>query len=106
MSKHPEYVVLTVVDGSNERSTPFYRPQLAMAHWFSSPEAAAVANVGTYPEAHEKGNNPYKRVVVIPWEHWQVFDVYVESIKGEEKFVAYPTENQPIRARSEAPEMD
>lgn len=104
MADRPEYVVLTVID--HERTMSTYGPQVAMAHEYESMEDAAVFNVGSHPDAQEKGNKPYKRVVVIPWEHWHVFDVYSESKQGHQEFAAYPTKNPPIRARSESPDMD
>lgn len=106
MNKTPEYVVLTVIEDSEGKHMATYTPQVAMAHHYNSLQDAAVFNVGTHPDAKSKGKGPYKRVVVIPWEYWYVFDVYFETVKGKDTFKAYPTENPPIRARSKSPDMD
>jgi hypothetical protein len=88
-----KYVVLQVVDGE-DGFMETYSPQVAMVHEYESMEDAATFNVGSHPDAAERGK-PY-RTVVIPWEHWHVFDVYSNRIRGRNQFEALPTKNPPI----------
>lgn len=95
MSKQ-KFVVLRVVDGK-EGFMASYAPQVAMAHEYESQEQAAATNVGSHPDA-QKRRKPY-RSIVIPWEHWNEFEVYSEREKGIDKFKAYPSENPTLDAR-------
>jgi hypothetical protein len=92
-----KYVVLKVVDGAAGWMDT-YSPQVAMVHEYDSPEDAATCNVGSHPDARERGK-PY-RVVVIPWDSWLAFDVHSNHIRGRDQFEAVPTENPPIRPLS------
>ena len=87
-----KYVVLKVVD-EKPGFLAHYSPQVAMVQDYDSVQDAATFNVGNHPDAQKNG--PYQ-VVVIPWEHWQVFDVHSNKIRGRDEFEAVPTENPPI----------
>lgn len=90
------YVVLHVYDNDKgEGWMPTYAAQIATIQEYASPEEAACSNVGNHPEAKATGK-PY-RVVVIEESAWQEFQVYSESTKGRDDFVAYPnTEDRTI----------
>jgi hypothetical protein len=98
MNDKKTYVVLQVVDGE-EGVMATYAPQIAMAHDYESMENAAISNVGSHPGAQKRGK-PY-RVIVIPWEAWNEFEVYSEKIKGRDSFRAYPSEDLTLQARKD-----
>lgn len=97
MSDYPlgtKFVVLTVVDGE-EGIMASYEPQVATIQEYGEIEDAATSNVGTYPDAEKRGK-PY-RVVVIPAEHFNEFEVYHEKTRGKDGFRAYPSDNPTMK---------
>jgi hypothetical protein len=88
------YVALKVIEGAPGYMAT-YGPQIAMVNEFKTLEDAACTNIGTHPEAQKLGR-PY-RSVVIPFEHWNEFEVFSESIKGRQAFRAYPSEHPTLR---------
>lgn len=97
MKRPGKYVVLKVIDGE-EGYMATYSPQLATVFEYDSEEAAAVSNVGSHPDARERGK-PY-RTVVIPWEHWHEFEVFSNRLYGCDVFEALPTADDHLTIRT------
>jgi hypothetical protein len=91
MNDKTKFVVLHVQDDPPDGYMPNYCPQTASVFTYESLEEAAVSNVGSHPDQRERGR-PY-RVIVIPLEEWHEFEVFSETVKGNDNFAAYPSDN-------------
>lgn len=74
---------------------PGYHPQVASIQVYDSLPDAACFNVGNHPDAEQR-DKPY-RVIVIPECAWHEFEVFSESIRGEQDFKAYPSEHPTLK---------